>query len=410
MNLKAKDYFPPILNSIYFYNSLGNNFFNFKRSIDYYDNNRIQVRFNNNKIQFLNIYEYSDLGIKLISCKKNINYIQNFLNSPSTINDYLIKEPISKGNSWFLSDGSFRSITNTNTEVKTNFNLFKSALEIVTVTNDTEFSIDYYVPEIGLVKSVYYTKEIGFIYCELEDILEFTPIVSNINFYYPDNNLNAIWCLSKDIEFYTNDAPSLIFPKEFQKPPKGLLQLLNHNIIINKLYYDLKNDLVLIDLSHDFFDAFRTNMKYFNLILLCLSKTLQEYYHTSNVSITIDNKKVDYQLNNLQLAETPSKWRVSNCNFPFTYKIKETDTILSISRKFDIPYEKIAKLNNIKNPNKITKDQVFQLYSSGMYIVKENDTLEDICNNFGLSYEKLININNINDLSVIKAGFKLNLY
>ena len=138
-----------------------NNLINFKSSVDYFNNNKIQVRFDNGTTNNVNIYEYTDNGIKLSFQIKNAFQHQNFLDESNNIDNYLIKEPIVKNNMWFLSDGSKRCITNVDIEVKTKFNLFPSALEIVTVSKDnSEFSVDYYVLGIGLVKSIYYIKKL----------------------------------------------------------------------------------------------------------------------------------------------------------------------------------------------------------------------------------------------------------
>ena len=101
---------------------------------------------------------------------------------------------------------------------------------------------------------------------------------------------------------------------------------------------------------------------------------------------------------------------MQNCKYPFTYLVKENDTLINISNKFGISHDKIAKLNNIKNPNKLLKDQVLQLYSSGIYTIKEGDSLEEISKMFNLSFNKLIEINNISDLKLIKSGQKIKLY
>ena len=90
--------------------------------------------------------------------------------------------------------------------------------------------------------------------------------------------------------------------------------------------------------------------------------------------------------------------------------MEKDDTLISISKKFDIPYDKIAKLNNIKNPNKLSKNQILQIYSSGVYTIKENDSLESISKSFGLNINKLIQINNITDLSFVSPGKKIKLY
>ena len=166
MRIEAKDYFPHKSNSTYIYKSLGNNFLNFKRYTDYQSENKVQMRFDNGITDIINIYEYTDTGVKLSFYQGNYYYRQNFLDIPNNMNNYLIKDPIVKDNTWTLPDGSIRCITNTNINIKTKFNLFNSVIEIITMSNKNhEFSIDYYAKGIGLVKSIYYIDKIVLLSC-----------------------------------------------------------------------------------------------------------------------------------------------------------------------------------------------------------------------------------------------------
>ena len=103
------------------------------------------------------------------------------------------------------------------------------------------------------------------------------------------------------------------------------------------------------------------------------------------------------------------QWKVQNCKYPFTYVVKDNDTLINISKKFDISYKKIAKLNNIKNLNRLSKNQILQLYSSGIYTIKEGDTLETISEMFNLSINKIMELNNISDFNLITVNQKIKL-
>ena len=62
MNIKSKEYFPHNSNSMYIYRGFNNNLINFKSSVDYFNNNKIQVRFDNGTTNNVNIYEYTFLS------------------------------------------------------------------------------------------------------------------------------------------------------------------------------------------------------------------------------------------------------------------------------------------------------------------------------------------------------------
>lgn len=412
MSIKAKDYFPPNSNSVYIYRGFNNSLISFKSYIDYFTESKIQVRFDNGITNTANIYEYTNDGVKLYFKTEGNYHHQNLLNESSNMDYYLIKEPIIKNNIWLLSDGSKRFITNVDVEVKTQFNLFPSALEIVTLSkNNSEFSIDYYVLGIGLVKSIYYIKKLGLLYCELEDILENSSYSKDIKVYYPDKNLNAIWFTNSTLNYNTNEDIALHFSQLFKTPAYGLLPIIDRNTRINKLYYNYKKNFAHIDFSENILDILKESSIKANLFFDCIYHTLADYYKTTNLYITINN----HPYTNYFKTFTPTskfriiQWRIQDCKYPFTYVVKNDDTLIKIYKKFDISYDKIMKLNDIKNPNKLLENQVLQIYSSGVYTVKENDSLENICEMFNLSIDKIIELNNISDLNFIIPGQKIKL-
>lgn len=412
MSIKSKEYFPPTSNSIYIYRGLNNNLLNFQSSVDYFDDNKLQIRFDNGINNVVNIYEYADDGVKLSFQIDNTYPHQNFLNEYNYIDNYLIKEPIVQNNIWLLPDGSKRCITNVDIKVKTQLNLFPSAIEIVTIfKNKSDFSVDYYVKGIGLVKSLYYIKKIGFLYCELEDILENTPCSKNIKIYYPDKNLNTIWYSNRNLNYNTNEDITLGLSELFKTPPNGLLPLMNRNTKINKLYYNHQCNFAQIDFNSNIIESLNSNLINYKIFFDCIYNTLKDYYKNEKIYITIDNHSYTDYFSPIAPTDKNKiiEWIVKDCKYPFTYLVKENESLIDISNKFDIDYIKICKLNNIKNPNKISKGQILQLYSSGIYKVKEGDSLESICEMFNLSIDKLIKFNNISNLNLIKTGQKIKL-
>ena len=93
-----------------------------------------------------------------------------------------------------------------------------------------------------------------------------------------------------------------------------------------------------------------------------------------------------------------------------TYIVKKGDTLGEIAKNFGTSYEKIAKLNNISNPNLIYPGQVLKVEGSNIankevyYTVKSGDTLTEIAKNFGTSYEAIAKLNNINNPNLIYPG------
>ena len=186
---------------------------------------------------------------------------------------------------------------------------------------------------------------------------------------------------------------------------------MNCNTLINELRYDSNKNIAYIDFSRDILSTLNSNLLYSNLFINCIYSTFKDYFNAETIYITLDNIPYNQYFNMIDtnIIGKYQEWKVGDCNYPFTYPVKDDDTLINISRKFNIRYDKIAKLNSIKNPNKISKNQILQIYSSGIYTLKENDSLEAISDMFGLTIENLIEINNISDLSLLTTGQKIKL-
>ena len=150
----ARDYYPIKENTVFVYQGYGDEYASYTRYTDYTDSIKQQLRTNNGGTETVNVYEYTKDGIKNIFTKNVCRYRENFLNETANKDEYLIKNPIRVGTTWTLSDGSKRSITSVNATVSTDLKEFTGALEVTTI-KDSNKTQDYYVKDIGLVKSVY---------------------------------------------------------------------------------------------------------------------------------------------------------------------------------------------------------------------------------------------------------------
>jgi LysM repeat protein len=103
-----------------------------------------------------------------------------------------------------------------------------------------------------------------------------------------------------------------------------------------------------------------------------------------------------------------------------TYTVKAGDTLSAIAAKFGTTYQQLAKINGIKDPNKIYPGQVLKLTGSvstapaakpseKTYTVKAGDTLSAIAAKFGTTYQELAKINGIADPNKIYPGQVLKL-
>ena len=78
-----------------------------------------------------------------------------------------------------------------------------------------------------------------------------------------------------------------------------------------------------------------------------------------------------------------------------TYKIKQGDTIYSISRKYNIDSEVLLGINGLNKNDYIYPNQeiIVPIGDVKLYITKPGDTIEYIINNLNTSYDKLVKQN-----------------
>lgn len=96
------------------------------------------------------------------------------------------------------------------------------------------------------------------------------------------------------------------------------------------------------------------------------------------------------------------------------YIVRAGDTLSKIAQKFNTTYQKIAKDNNISNPNLIYPNQKLKIYTSVLqetneiiYIVKSGDTLSAIAQKYNTTYQKIAKDNNISNPNLIYPNQKL---
>lgn len=135
--------------------------------------------------------------------------------------------------------------------------------------------------------------------------------------------------------------------------------------------------------------GYATSPTYINTIMSIInSNNLTKYDNVENVENFVDNSK--------------------NC---IEYIVKSGDTLSEIAEKYNTTYQKIAKDNNISNPNLIYPNQKLKIYTNvsqeTIYIVKSGDTLSEIAQKFNTSYQKIAKDNNISNPNLIYPNQKL---
>jgi len=279
-----EDYYPFTENTKYVYEGEGNEFAYYTVFVDYVSNNRIQTRTNNGGTEIVKVMEIKDNQLIQLFSRGETYFMENFTNDEFETGKVLLKEPLKEGSSWSSDENSTSTITSISKEVVTTQGNF-DALEVTTEDKQAK-TIDYYVKNMGLVKTV--NKGDGYeVSSTLSAIEKNQPFIQTIALYYPNEDGITINTIETQISFNTNDEPKDIIEKIIKD--LDVNKVLSTNTKINKLYFAEKENGVHIDLSKEFVSEMNAGAGFEAMILQSLTNTIGTYYGVMNVFITIDD-------------------------------------------------------------------------------------------------------------------------
>jgi len=285
--LTIKDVFPFQENIKYTYEGNGNEYASFTVYNDYIEGDRIQQRSNNGGTETVKVLENKDDQLSLILSKGESYYRENLIKNANTNGEVLLKEPLKKGTSWTLSDNRKRTISNENVSVNTPSGNYQ-ALEVTTENNDDK-TVDYYAPNVGLVKTEFISKGIT-ISSTLAKMDKNVSLAQSVQFFYPNIQNDKLYSVKKTLSFHTNDITKQILEREYKNVPQGdLARVLSPNTKINSLYLNA-DGMVYVDFSKELVSEMNAGSGYESMILQSITNTLGIYYGVQKVYITVEGK------------------------------------------------------------------------------------------------------------------------
>ncbi|MBU3157144.1 GerMN domain-containing protein [Clostridium estertheticum] len=280
------DYYPFEKGIKYMYTGAGNEYNTYSVYVDYLIGNREQIIVNNGGTEAIKVLENKDGELRLISSKNEIYYRENFTYQINNNPEILLKQPLIKGTSWALKDGSKRTITNVKVAIKTPLASYE-CLEVTTVRKENTTK-DYYAANIGLVKTMYANN--GKVTSSLSKIEKKVPLVQTVKFYYPNGENSMNYVTDKKLSFNTNDITKKIFENYLREVPNNNVgKLISDNTKIKSLYLN-KDNMVYLDFSKEFTQEMNAYSAYENQILQCITNTFADYYMVKKVYITVEGK------------------------------------------------------------------------------------------------------------------------
>jgi hypothetical protein len=281
------DYYPFKENTKYTYEGKGNEYAAYTSFVDYIKDSRIQLRVNNGGTEVIKVLENKNGELKQLLSREESYYREDLTSkSDEKSTQILLKEPLAKGTSWTLADGSKRYISNIDSAITTPSGSYK-ALEVTTEYKDSK-TLDYYALNVGLVKTIFKSNDME-VTSSLSKIESKAKLVQSVKFYYPNINDGKLYYIKKDLSFNTNDMTKLTFQKVFKESPsKNLGVLLGPNAKINSLYLG-KDNMVYVDFSKELVTEMNAGAEFEAMILQSITNTLGEYYGVTKVYITVEN-------------------------------------------------------------------------------------------------------------------------
>ena len=269
------------------YNYAGENseYAEYVRYVDYIEGNKYQIRTNNGATETVKVIEATDKELKVVFRKNVCDYRENFLKKTSKETEILLKAPIAKGTQWILQDGSKRYISSIDTKVSTNVGEFE-CVEVTTENNSGQKDLQYYAPDIGLVKEIMDSKNMA-VTSTLAAIEKDARLTQVIRFYYPDEEANYMKYEDVSISFATNDITRLVLQNKFRE-----YKILKDAVGINSLYLN-DDGMIYLDVTKSFIPemANGTTGEYF--AIFDLINTLGGYYGVEEVYMTLDGSNYE---------------------------------------------------------------------------------------------------------------------
>ena len=283
--LTIKNYYSYKENTKYVYEGEGNEYASYTVFIDYKSGNRVQLRSNNGGTEMVKVLDNNNGELRVLLSRGECYYRENLTQVDSSPVEILLKEPLEIGTNWTLSDGRKRSISNLKVDVTTPMGTYQT-LEVKTEGKD-DMILDYYAPDIGLVKSVF-TSNGTEVTSTLRELKTNVPFTQTVSFYYPNANVDKLVFVNKQLSFKTNDITKIIFENAFKDLPQGnIAKVLGPNVKIKSLYLN-KDNRAYIDFSKELLSEMNAGSGYESLILQSITNTIGTYYGVNMVYLTIE--------------------------------------------------------------------------------------------------------------------------
>ncbi|HZK71402.1 MAG TPA: GerMN domain-containing protein [Clostridia bacterium] len=290
---KVSEYLPFAKDVYMKYKGTGNEFAAYDTYVQFAEADLMQIRKDNGGTVSVIVYQLIDGAIKKVFTQGETYYHYDYTSSRND-DEIILKEPIKVGTSWKLKDGSVRSITSVNKQIKTPAGDY-NALEITTKRKDTT-EHDYYAKSIGLVKSEFLDNNGSVsITSELEKVEKNVPFKGTVKIYFPQFSTDKVVSVEREVQINSNEDMKFKFQKEFKTIPSGstLTKVLSDNVKILSIKVDDKAGIVTVDFSADLIKGMNAGTSLELMIIKSITNTFGNYFQKDKVIINLEGKSYE---------------------------------------------------------------------------------------------------------------------
>jgi hypothetical protein len=285
------NYFPIKTNTFYEFESPTLADLNQQVYVTYAEGNRVQRRVSTEKATATEVLEYANGQLRLVFGEPQFYYYENILTAEPSMDTLLLQEPLQVGQKWSMNADMSAEITDMEAIIATPFGELKT-MEVTASFASGQTQKEYYAPDIGLVKTVYDTREYGLVEYSLVRVTEQAALNPTLNVYFV--NGGQLTPEEKTIEISTNSDLAAVFSQALRDSAQGYADLLPADAKINSIRIDRAVGGLYLDLSQEFMNAANAAGDSEQIILQGMADTLGGFFDISKIHITIDG--VDYKM------------------------------------------------------------------------------------------------------------------
>ena len=286
-------YFPFYQNKLYVYTCTNSNYEDEKMYTMYTEDNKMQRKIDMGTVSMAEVYQNINGELKFTNVAVDMFHLENMLDASFNESFTELKEPFEVGNSWNFSDSSEvkRQITDMKAKVETEYATFDNAMEVTTKWDNDNMTVkDYYVPNIGFVKSVSQDSS-GPIIIQLSKIIDNASYDMEQKIYFLDMNNEKLLTKPFNLKISTNEDVN----------EKILSAMKENNLVtnsakINKFEVDrsdIQKQIINIDFNSGFVDLTKLGANGEALTLQAIINTFGHIYGVDKIKLTVDGKNYE---------------------------------------------------------------------------------------------------------------------